>query len=74
MSGTMMNERCVWWLSVIISTLTTWSDSTGPGLLTAQDADPSEDVAVIVEENAVDGRPADWLFLTFLDVPAAVLL
>jgi hypothetical protein len=39
---------------------TPWSDSTGPGLLTVQDAEPSEDVTVIVDEDAVDGRLAGW--------------
>ncbi len=43
-------------------------------LLTVQDADPSEEVTVIVDEDAVDGRRAGWLVVTFLDVPAAVLL
>ena len=53
---------------------TPWSDSTGPGLLTVQDAEASEDVTVIVDEDAVDERPAGWLIVTFLVEPAALLL
>ncbi len=53
---------------------TPWSDSTGPGLLTVQDAKPSEDFTVIVDEDAVNGRSAGWLVVAFLDIPAAVLL
>ncbi len=40
---------------------TPWSDSAGLGLSTVQDAEPSEDVTLIVDEDAVDERPAGWL-------------
>ncbi len=40
---------------------TPWSDSLGPGILAVQDAEPSEEVTVIVDEDAFDGLPAGWL-------------
>jgi hypothetical protein len=51
----------MWWLSVHF--VTPWSDNTQHGILTVQDAEPSEDVTVIVivDEDAVDERPAGWL-------------
>ena len=39
-----------------------------------QDAEPSEDVTVIVDEDAVEERPAGWLVVTFLAKLAAPLL
>jgi len=53
---------------------TPWLDNTGPGLLTVLDAEPSEDVTVIVDEDAIGERPAGWLIVTFLAEPAALLL
>ncbi len=48
-------------LVVVCHFTTPWSDSTGPGILTVQNAEPSEDVTAIVDEDAVDERPAGWL-------------
>jgi len=50
-----------------------WSDSRGPGLLTVQDAEPSKSVTVIVDEDAVEERPAGWLIVAFLGFASLLL-
>ncbi len=42
--------------------------------MTVQDAERSDDLTVIVDEDAVDERPAGWLVVTFLVELAAFLL